>query len=80
MDVWSLFYSPNLGTYNMKIRRHDLSANLGREALVARPRSARRSSQMRSSLGRDSFVTRPRCANSQYCRGGGYYGQKVFDE
>ena len=64
MDVWSLFYSPNLGTYNMKIQRHDLSANLGREALVARPRSARRSSQMRSSLVPDAVVARPRCVES----------------
>lgn len=78
MDVWSLFYSPNLGTYNMKIQRHDLSANLGREALVARPRSARRSSQMRSSLGRDAFVARSKCANNQYCGGGRQHGRKVF--
>lgn len=49
MDVWSLFYSLNLGIYNMKIRKHDLSANLGRGALVSRPRFGRRSPQMRSS-------------------------------
>ena len=49
MDVWSLFYSPNLGTYNIKIQKHDLSAHLGRGAFVARPRCVRRTSQMRSS-------------------------------
>ena len=64
MDVWSLFYSPNLGTYNMKIRKHDLSANLGRGAFVARPRCVRRTSQMRSSHVPDTFVARPRCAES----------------
>ena len=64
MDVWSLFYSPNLGIYNMKIRKHDLSANLGREALVARPRCARLSSQMRLSLVPDAVVARPRCVES----------------
>ena len=55
MDVWSLFNSPNLGTYNMKIQKHDLSANLGRGALVARPRCARRSPQMRLSLVPDAL-------------------------
>ena len=31
MDVWSLFYSPNLGTYNMKIRRlHRKKMSIGR--------------------------------------------------
>ena len=61
MDVWSLFYSPNLGTYNMKIQKHDLSANLGRGALVSPPRCARRTSQMRSSHVPDAVVARPRC-------------------
>lgn len=55
MDVWSLFYSPNLGTYNMKIRKHDLSANLGRGALVARPRYGRCTSQMQLSLVPDAL-------------------------
>ena len=64
MDVWSLFYSPNLGTDNMKIQKHDLSANLGRDALVARPRCVRRTSQMRSSLAPDAVVARPRCVES----------------
>ena len=54
MDVWSLFYSPNLGTYNMKIQKHDLSAHLGRGASVSRPRCVRLSSQMRSSLVPDA--------------------------
>ena len=63
MDVWSLSYSPNLGTYNMKIRRHDLSANLGCAALVSRPRCVRRTSQMRSSHVPDAVVARPRCGH-----------------
>ena len=30
MEVWSLFYSPNLGTYNMKIRKlHRKNCPLG---------------------------------------------------
>ncbi len=56
MDVWSLFYSPNLGTYNMKIRKHDLSANLGRGALVARPRYGRCTSQIRADALLFSFI------------------------
>ena len=64
MDVWSLFYSPNLGIYNMKIQKHDLSANLGRGAFVARPRCGRRTSQIRLSLAPDAVVARPRCVES----------------